>query len=308
MLALEEIPTSSFPKGLCATIGNFDGVHLGHRRLIEMARQSAEKKNLDFAVITFWPHPREIIGRPDAHEALSSRACRRRLLEEAGVPILIELPFTRGFASITARRFIEEHLIPAGLKHLVVGHDFSFGHRREGTIDMLKKLARENSFTVDQLAPVQVGGQTVSSSHLRSLLAEGKVSEAAQLLGRFYALEGIVEHGEARGRQLGFPTANLGSIKTLLPASGVYATIAHIGGKTFRAVSNIGSNPTFNGQRKTVETFLIDASGDFYGQDMRLEFIKRLRDERKFPDAEQLAVQIEKDIAEARAASTSIFQ
>lgn len=308
MLAFEEIPVNAFPKGLCATIGNFDGVHLGHKRLIEQARQSAAEKNLDFAVLTFWPHPREVLGPPEIHTSLSGRECRRKLLERLGTPILIELPFTPHFASITARCFIEDYLVPAGLKHLVVGYDFNFGHNREGTIDVLEELAKENSFTVEQVAPVQAGAQTVSSSHLRRLLANGEVSEAAKLLGRFYTLEGVVEHGDARGRQLGFPTANLGDISTLLPASGVYATMAHFGGQTFRAITNIGTNPTFNGQRKTVETFLLDASGDFYGQAMSLEFIKRLRDERKFPNSEALAAQIKKDIAASKSAATYIPQ
>lgn len=300
MLALERISSTAFPNGLCATIGNFDGVHLGHRRLIESARQSADEQGLDFAVITFWPHPRDVLGAPGSHLPLASREMRRELLTQLDVHVLIELPFTADFAALSGSQFVEDFLLPANLRHLFVGHDFSFGHKREGTPEVLARLGKVHGFGISRLAPVRVDGQTVSSSHLRRLIAEGDVAEAARLLGHFYVLEGIVEAGEGRGHKLGFPTANLGQIKTLLPGTGVYATRARIGGKSYNSITNIGSNPTFNGQRVTVETFLLDASGDFYGREMKLEFIKRLRGERKFSDSAELAAQIEKDRAQAQ--------
>lgn len=308
MLTLETIPANIFPNGLCATIGNFDGVHLGHRQLIKQALQSALARNLNFAAITFWPHPRTVLADPAAHRPLSSRQRRRELFAEAGVPILIELPFTSSFAAISAPRFIKEYLVPARLRHLVIGHDFNFGHNREGTIEMLEKLGRQNGFGIAQLAPVKESGHIVSSSRLRKLLEAGKVAEAAGLLGYNYAIDGIVEHGEARGRKLGFPTANLGNVETLIPADGVYATIAHLDGKKYGAITNIGMNPTFSGARRTIETFLLDASGDFYGDEMRLEFIQRLRDERKFANPAELSSQIENDVMAAKAISLRLLQ
>ena len=287
-------------KGLCATIGNFDGVHIGHRALIERAKSAAKAQNLDLGLITFWPHPRQVLASSSGHMPLSTRKERANLLNSLKIPLIVELPFTADFAALSAEEFVMRHLMPAGLRHLVVGHDFSLGRGREGNSEVLDQLAQSCGFTIERLAAVTVSDQPVSSSRLRHLLAEGKVQDAALLLGRFYSVEGIVEKGLGRGHKLGFPTANLGQIHTLLPAQGAYATLAEINGKRFKAMTNIGLNPTFNGQKQTVESFLLDASGDLYGQRMRLEFVRRLRPEQKFHSPEALVQQLGNDVIQAR--------
>ena len=306
MKVTSELSPSFFPRGLCATIGNFDGVHAGHRLLIENAAKEAAERNLDFAAITFWPHPRQVLH--SNHIPLSSLSSRRRLLAACGVPLLVELPFTHEFASLSAENFIEFWLLPARLRHLAVGHDFLMGHKRQGNRQLLTELSRKNGFTLSRLPVLQIDGQTVSSSLLRQLLADGQVAKAARMLGRFYSVEGEIEAGTARGRKMGFPTANLGQIHTLLPKDGVYATIAHIDGKAFAAVTNIGKNPTFNAAARTVETFLLDASGDFYGKNMTLDFVDRLRDEKRFEDMDSLSAQIALDAAKARTLAEAFIQ
>lgn len=294
------IPSHASQKGLCATIGNFDGLHLGHRALINQTFREAQTRGLDLAIISFWPHPREILHASQFHAPLVTREERTKLLETLGVPLLIELPFTPEFAALSASDFIAGQLCPAGLRHLVIGHDFTLGHNREGTFEVLQDLSRQHGFGVTRLNAINAGAFPVSSSRLRNLISEGKVEEAATLLGRVYSIKGTIENGDGRGRKLGFPTANLGGISTLIPGSGIYATVAHIDGKSWKAITNIGSNPTFGGKKQTVETFLLDATGDFYGKKMQLDFIERLRDERKFPSADALAAQISKDAARAR--------
>lgn len=300
MKVLTHIPPNACPKGLCATIGNFDGLHLGHRALINHAFKEAREKDLDLAIISFWPHPREVLRADKSHVPLVTQVERRKLLESLGVPLLIELPFTPDFAALSASDFIRQYLLPAPLRHLVVGHDFTLGHNREGSIEVLRSLSDQYGFGVTQLQAINAAAMPVSSSRLRSLISEGKVREAAVLLGRHYSMEGKIASGEGRGHTLGFPTANLEDIATLIPGSGIYATIAHVDDRAYGALTNIGNNPTFNGKRQTVETFLLDASGDFYGKRMRLDFIERLRDEQKFESPKALVTQIEKDVAKAR--------
>lgn len=300
MQVLPNLPPNASQRGLCATIGNFDGVHLGHRALINQAALEAETRGLDLAIISFWPHPREILLANQSHVPLVTREERRKLLEKLGAPLLVELPFTPEFAALSANEFITSYLCAAGLRHLVIGHDFTLGHNREGTFEVLQDLSRQHGFGVTRLDAINAGIFPVSSSRLRNLISEGTVQEASALLGRVYSLEGTIEMGDGRGRKLGFPTANLGGIATLIPGSGIYATVAHIDGKSWKAITNIGNNPTFAGKKQTVETFLLDAAGDFYGKKMRLDFIERLRDEQKFPSATALATQIRQDVAKAR--------
>lgn len=299
MRILDTIDTYRPQKGLCLTIGNFDGLHCGHQALIKRARQSALQKDLDFAVMTFWPHPRQVVAASGLHSPLTTRERRMSLLESRGVPLVFELPFNSAIAAMPAETFVSQYLKPLGLAHLVVGHDFSMGHKRDGTVPILRELGKRHAFTLEQIPALEIAGLPVSSSRLRAAISSGDMDAARAMLGRNYAIYGTVVHGEARGRLLGFPTANLGNVSTLLPGHGIYATIAHTDHETLKAVTSIGTNPTFNGNETTVETFLLEGGKDLYGQKLGLEFVEKIRDQQKFPTPEALARQIGKDVEKA---------
>lgn len=285
--------------GLCLTIGNFDGLHLGHQALISSARDLAKKSALDFAIMTFWPHPRTVLPARTGHMPLATRRDRLELLAASGACAVIELPFTPALAALSPAEFVESFLAPMNLRHLVVGHDFTLGKDRSGTIDVLRKLGQSHNFKVDQIDGIHFDGAAVSSSRLRQTLLKGDVESAAKLLGRFYRLEGKVAHGEGRGSSLGFPTANLAGIETLLPADGVYATFAWHNGHCWPAVTSIGSNPTFNGLHRTVETFIPGETINLYDSLLRLDFVARIRGMTRFPDVPSLVKQMAADTARA---------
>lgn len=283
-------------RGLCLTIGNFDGLHLGHKALIERARAVARERDLDFAVMTFWPHPRLVLGGATDHASLATREERLRLLEKLGVPLVFELPFNADIACLSARDFAQKTLLPLSLDSLLVGHDFCMGRGREGTAEVLEKLGADFGFRLERIPALTLDGAPVSSSRLREAIKGGDLREAAAMLGRNYTISGVVTHGDARGRTMGYPTANLSGIATLLPGHGIYATWAHINGQTLPAATSIGTNPTFNGRHTTVETFLLKGGEDLYGKEMRLEFVEKIRDQRKFSSAQELEKQIGLDV------------
>ena len=282
------------------TIGNFDGVHLGHQALVRRTLEVCGARGLTCVAVTFRPHPRTVLTPERPHAPLSTRAERFALLERLGVRHILELPFTRELAALTPEDFVRRYLLPLRPRELVVGHDFSLGRGRSGHPELLQRLGRDMGFGVEQVSAVLCDGAPVSSTRLRRCLAEGDVALARRLLGRPYAVSGQVAHGEGRGRDLGFPTANLDGAATLLPANGVYAVRAHCGGRRLDGVTNIGRKPTFGGERLSVETFLLDTEGDFYGEDLRLDFVARLRGEERFPDAAALSRQIGADVTLAR--------
>lgn len=292
------------PKAVCVTIGNFDGAHLGHQSLIALAKQSALEAGLDFALVTFWPHPRLALKGPGFHTPLSSREERLRKLKRLGANRIVEMSFTPELSRLSAEEFVTGCLLPLGMKKLVVGYDFRLGHEREGHFEKLAELAKKYGFEVTQAPPFLIDGAPASSTRLRRAIADGNVETAARMLGEYYSLGGIVGRGFGRGESLGFPTANLTRPDALVPGNGVYATFAGLGGKKYRAVTNIGSNPTFGNRERSIESFLLDAAGDFYDMPIRLEFVKRLRGELKFASAGELAAQIARDVEAARA----IFQ
>lgn len=285
----------------CVTIGNFDGVHLGHQSLISLARQIAANEELDFFLITFWPHPREVVKNAVAHRSLLGRVEKKRILKLAGVERIIELPFTHELAAQSAAEFVARELIPLDIAKLVIGHDFSLGHEREGNAARLSEIGRISGFDVVQAPAFSIGGVSVSSTLVRDAIQAGDVARAASFLGRRHFVNGKVAHGYGRGGELGFPTANLAEPDALLPGNGVYATLASIDGKTFNSVTNIGYNPTFGNASLSVETFFLDANLDLYGKGLRLEFVELLRQERKFASASDLAGQIARDVDAARA-------
>jgi len=284
------------------TLGNFDGVHLGHRALLEATRDLARELSGEPLVITFEPHPRLVL-RPEAGlHLLTTFEEKLRLVEEAGISSVLVIPFDREVADLPAEEFVEEYLVYGlGLKGLVVGFNYRFGRGRGGDQELLKHLGERYGFQVRVIPPRVVEGQVVSSTLIRELLEKGEVRRAALFLGRPYFLSGRVIRGEARGRILGFPTANLEPPpEKLIPARGVYAVRVKWSEREFSGVMNVGEKPTFGGHRLQLEVHLFDFKGDLYGETLRVEFVEFLRPERKFPSPAALVSQIVKDCQEAK--------
>jgi len=281
------------------TIGVFDGVHRGHQEIIRNLTAGAHSNGALAVVLTFWPHPAVVLGKRDDLKCLTTPEERAELLGDLDVDVVITQPFTQDFAALSAQNFmrlVSRHL---GLRSLWMGYDFALGRGREGTAERLTALGEEFGYGVQTLPAVQNGGHTLSSSLIRQRIAAGQVEAAAQSLGRPYALGGSVVHGDGRGRKINIPTANLDYPKSkVIPANGVYATWAWVGGERVPAATNIGVNPTFTPDKQTpnVEAHLLGFDRDLYGQDVKLEFVERLRDELKFLSVEALLEQIHADI------------
>lgn len=288
------------PAGAGVTIGNFDGLHLGHQALIRRTLAVCREDGLTPVVLTFWPHPRLVLFPDQGHMPLCTRQDRLDRLAALGVPQVLELPFDRDLAALDAETFVRRCLLPLHLRRLVVGYDFSLGRNRCGHVEELRRLGAAEGFSVEQLAPVVVDGTVVSSTVLRRLIGRGDVREAAALLGRCYGFSGPVVHGDGRGRGLGFPTANIRYPQVALPARGVYATRVTLEGRAWASVTNVGHKPTFGRNELSVEAFLLEDCPDLYGRTLRLDFVDRLRDERRFADVEDLKTQINADVAAAR--------
>ena len=289
-----------------ATVGVFDGVHVGHQMLLRRVVEEARARNAKAVVVTFDRHPLELLSPPDAPQLITTLRQRAEVFSELGVDVLLVLRFDDNFRQFPAEHFIERVLVEAlGAVHLVVGANFRFGHGGTGTVEMLQELGRNHGFTVDVfklLGGEEAETQAVSSSLIRRQLAEGEVERVAEELGRPFRLEGHVVKGAGRGRGLGIPTANLDvPEKVILPKVGVYAGWMESKGERHPAVINVGFNPTFEDRdRPIVEVHALDFDGDLYGQVIGVEFTHRLRDELKFPDAESLMEEIRHDIARAR--------
>lgn len=299
---VESFDFSSIAAEQVLAIGDFDGVHLGHREVIGQAVQLAESLGVLSAIMTFDPHPREVLGQQKYEFLLTPFVHRKQLLAELNVDILYIVEFNVQFASLTAAQFIEEVLNRMKLRAVVIGFDFTFGHRGLGNAEYLKAYANQ-SFAVHITEPHLFDGQKVSSTRIRKHLADGSVTDIPPLLGRPYDLIGKVDYGDGRGRQLGFPTANLtldGSY--ILPTLGVYAVHADVNGERHIGVVNIGVRPTFRVDPPTtnIEVHLLDFDGDLYGSTMKIELLHFLRAEKKFASVEQLVAQIREDISTTR--------
>jgi len=285
------------------TIGNFDGVHLGHQALLAKTVERARAIDGTAMAVTFHPHPVRVLSPSGGPPLLTVKTRKEELISGFGIGALLNIKFTKRFASLTAREFVEEFLVSRiGPVEMVVGYDTTFGCDREGDIDFLKAMGRECGFQVHVQWPVEVDGRPVSSTWARDLIEAGSVAEAIRLLGRPYQISGQVIRGHDRGgRLLGFPTANLKPINEVLPAAGVYAVRAILEDeRLLGGVTNIGYSPTFEEEELTVETFVLDFDQDIYEQALRLDFIARLRDERRFSGPEELAARIKADVAQAR--------
>ncbi len=289
-------------------IGNFDGVHIGHQAIIKRLHELAEIHAAKVVILTFDPHPAQFFRPESAPLQLSPGEQRLALLECYGVDATAELRFDAAFASMEPVEFVEQILRDSLTAcAVVVGSDFRFGKKRAGTVEMLGELGKRYGFECEVCEPVVFEGEVVSSTRIRRAIADGRVEDATQMLGRWYAMFGTVVHGDARGRTLGFPTANLGSENPLLPADGVYATEFYVEGfeESFLAVTNVGRRPTFGGGERMVETFVLDikepAEFSIYGRWARVEFLKFLREDMTFTSAEDLVEQMEQDVLDARA-------
>ncbi|WP_127508401.1 bifunctional riboflavin kinase/FAD synthetase [Paenibacillus humicus] len=297
------------PAPCCLAIGHFDGVHLGHRHVIDRAVEEARRSGTRAAVMTFHPHPREVLGIGSGFaECLTPLDAKLELFREAGADAVFIMQFDPAFAAISPEMFAREVLVPLGVSHAVVGFDFTFGSRGAGTPHMLAELG-SGSFTVDIVPAAQRDGLKVSSTYVREALEDGRVDLAAELLGRPYRVSGIVVHGDARGRLLGFPTANLSPDQPyVLPRLGVYAVKVRIpsplGGEpaVHDAVLNHGMKPTFNKDKivPVLEAHLLDFEGDLYGNRLEIDFVHFLRTEQKFSGIDELVSQLGRDKARAR--------
>lgn len=293
----------AFPDGCVATLGNFDGVHLGHQAVLRQAADQARKFGLPLVVLIFEPLPREFFA-PNAPVARLTRLRERAaFMAELGVvDVLLVLRFNTAFAQLTAETFVERVLVDAlRARHIVIGDDFRFGQGREGDFALLEQLGRQFDFSVQAAATWTLDGERVSSTRIRSHLTERDVAGAARLLGRPFTLCGRVIHGDKRGRQLGFPTANVALHRRLSPLRGVFAvTTTLTDGTVVNGVANVGTRPTVDGQDARLEVHCFDFDRDIYGQMVRVAFCHPLRDEQKFSSLEALIAQINRDVVAAR--------
>jgi riboflavin kinase / FMN adenylyltransferase len=297
---LATFDTRAYPKPVLA-LGNFDGVHLGHQAIFQHVVTRARKVDGTSMVFTFEPHPLQVLAPEKAPPLLTTYDQKMRLIAALGITVGLRVPFTEQFARQEPIEFVREvlwrHL---GIHEVVVGHDFRFGHRRAGTVDFLQAQAEPFGYRVTVIPAIMQDDTVVSSSNIRRLLLQGQVAQAARLLGRHYAIEGPVVEGFRRGRQLGFPTANVRPINAIVPHKGVYTVRVEWENRLYPGVANVGYNPTFGNQALSVEAHLFDVDADLYGATVRVEFLHRIRDERKFASVEELAAQIASDVQEAR--------
>jgi len=283
------------------SIGVFDGVHIAHQRLLTRLHDEAKSTDRLSVVITFKSHPEVVLGGQNKLLWLNDLETRISLIREMGIDIIIALPFSTELAQLSAQKFVE--LLKGNLKMqgLIVGPDFALGQNREGDAEKLGELGEEMGFSVEVIPTVVIDGLVVSSSTIRQALADGDMKIVEKLSGRLFNLRGRVVSGDRRGRELGFPTANLDfKPDQALPTDGIYATITHTGDQSLPSVTNIGVRPTFGGKKRLVETYILNFSGDLVGQELGVDIVEKIRDEKRFDSVEALKVQMAKDVEQAR--------
>ena len=282
------------------TVGTFDGVHAGHRVLINTVVEKAKEKNSRSVLVTFDPHPREIINPGKSGiKLLSTLEERSELLADLGVDEMVVIPFDRDFSLLTSEEFVREIIWKKiGVKEFVIGYDHQFGRNREGTVDTVQQLGAELGFTSHVVSRQEVEHKTVSSTAIRNAIQnEGDMKLAATFLERFYILHGTVVHGERRGNKIGFPTANIHPENPgkIIPKKGVYAVWVRVEGSYYKGMMNIGVRPTFKGKEQTLEVHIFNFDQDIYGMDVQIQFVERIRNERSFDGAEELIEQLKTD-------------
>ena len=288
-------------KPLIVTIGNFDGVHKGHQKVLRAVKDRAERLRLPSVVYTFEPHPLKIVAPHKSPLLLTTLKEKTELIKASGIDYLILARFTKEFASQHPGEFVEDALVKQlKAKEVWVGHDYAFGKGRTGTIEYLKELGKKFGFKVSVIPARKKRGIVISSSKIREYIRHGKVRDAAGFLGRPYAVSGKVVKGRNIGRHLGFPTANIEIHNELLPKDGIYAVRVMLGNKIYKGAVNIGIAPTFHTNKRAVEVYIINFKQNIYGKKLKIEFIQRLRGEKTFKSAAGLAIQIKRDVEKVK--------
>ncbi|HKK44480.1 MAG TPA: bifunctional riboflavin kinase/FAD synthetase [Balneolaceae bacterium] len=287
------------------TVGTFDGVHAGHRAIMDAVVRKAQEHDARSVIVTFDPHPRDIISPGDAGiKLLTTLQERAEILNELGIDTMVVIPFDRDFSLLTSEEFIRDIIHQKiGVKEFVIGYDHHFGRNREGTIETVERLGKELGFDSYVVSKREVGDKTVSSTAIRNAISEdGNVEQAAEFLQRPYRLNGLVIHGDKRGKEIGFPTANIKPEQSnkIIPKDGVYAVKVRINGDWYKGMMNIGTRPTFDGKVRTLEVNLFDFDHDIYGKEVQVRFFNRIRDEKKFDGIEALIDQLKQDERQVR--------
>lgn len=288
-------------KPTALTIGNFDGMHLGHQEILKRVIAQAREKQLAAAVLTFFPHPVRVLRPAEAPSLLMTLDQRLAAFEAAGVEAALVLAFNEALSQMSAEDFIKRHLVDVlRARKILVGENFRFGHRQQGNVGTLQGLGEGLGFGVEVVGSLSVNGIVVSSTAIRNAVGSGRMEAATQLLGRPFSLVGQIQKGTGQGRRLVVPTLNLSTEQEMLPMTGVYVTSCRIGERVYRSVTNVGVRPTFNGARTTVESHLLGFSEDLISGSLEVQFLTRLRDERKFVGPEALREQVLQDIEKAK--------
>ncbi|WP_126247317.1 bifunctional riboflavin kinase/FAD synthetase [Chitinophaga rhizosphaerae] len=291
------------------TIGTFDGVHTGHQHILQQLQEAAHACNGETVIITFDPHPREVLAGDKSVRLLTTLDEKISLLAHWGIHHLVVVPFTREFSERSATAYLEDFLIETFRPHtIIIGYDHRFGHNREGGLELLEAEQEKYGFRLLEIPQQVIQDAAVSSTRIRKSLQEGDVTLANELLGYPYFLNGIVVHGDKMGRQLGFPTANisLNDYRKLIPAQGVYAVTVTAGndGQLHKGALNIGTRPTFNGTELRIEVFILDFDKEIYDAPIRVDFLEFIRSDRKFGSVEGLVAQMKNDVEQARAVAS----
>ncbi len=289
-------------RSLCLTLGIFDGVHVAHQKIIRRVIEKAKQAGGTSCVVTFDPHPLEVLNPKDAPNLLTATEKKTQLIKGLGVEALCLIRFTREFANIEARSFVTDFLIGTlRMKSIIVGYDWRFGKNRKGDIHLLREMSKEDGYDVEQVRGVKVEGQLVSSTLIRELVLKGDLQLAAKCLGRKYSITGVIVGGERLGREMGFPTANIEPHHEAIPPDGIYAVWVEVAGMRKPGTLNIGYRPTVSsGKRRTIEVHIMDFYHDVYGEQIEVTFVEKLREEKKCPSMEALTDQIKKDVEKAR--------
>ena len=306
MKVFRNIQDATGIKNPVVTTGTFDGVHLGHRAVFDVMKREAAKVNGETVVITFFPHPKIVLGNktPEELKFINTPERKIKLIEEAGIDNLIIIEFTKEFAKNSSEKFITDYIVKyLHPKKIIIGHDHHFGRNRHGSYELLLKLGKQYGFDVEQVEPLVIDGVTVSSTLIRNLLKEGKIKEANKFLGYEYSITGEVVHGNGIGKTIGYPTANIeiSNEYKLITANGVYVCRVEYDGKIYGGMGNIGYRPTIEDNKFTVEVNIFDFDKDIYGEVITIYFVDRLRDEIKFNSLKGLKQQLAEDEKKARA-------
>lgn len=302
MQIIEDLTDFKFSANTVVTSGTFDGVHIGHQKILKNISDSAFSDNLKSVVVTFWPHPRFVLGREQDLKLLSTFEEKAQLISKIGIDYLVKIPFTKEFSMLTSEAFIQQILVDKiNTKRLVIGYDHKFGKNREGGFEYLRSNANQYGFSVEEISRQDIEDVGVSSTKIRAALERGDISEAEEFLGRKYTISGFVKEGDRIGRSIGFPTANLDVPESykLIPRDGAYAVWVEVNAHRYMGMLNIGVRPTVSGEERRIEVNIFDFNKTIYNERLTIQFHSLLRSEQKFESIEALKAQLVKDKIQA---------